>query len=181
MRVPRVTAPGLNNRRRLLGMGLAFAAAPWASQAQVPSLPAPAGPVVLKLVGKVKTLNAESQAGFDMAMLEALRQQTLVTQTPWYSEPRSFTGPLLRDVLAACGAQGERLRLTALNDFRAEMPIDDTRKHDVIVARLLDGKAMTVREKGPLFIMYPFSAKAELRNAVFYSRSVWQLHTIEVL
>jgi len=38
-----------------------------------------------------------------------------------------------------------------------------------------------VRDKGPLFMIYPFDAQPELRSAVYYSRSVWQLSEIEVL
>jgi hypothetical protein len=38
-----------------------------------------------------------------------------------------------------------------------------------------------VREKGPLFMIYPFDSDAALRNPLYYSRSVWQLKTIDVL
>jgi hypothetical protein len=51
----------------------------------------------------------------------------------------------------------------------------------VLLARLLDDEPMAVRDKGPLFIVYPFDAKSELRNALYYSRSAWQLKSIEVL
>jgi hypothetical protein len=40
---------------------------------------------------------------------------------------------------------------------------------------------MAVRDKGPLFVIYPFDARPELRGAVYYSRSAWQLRTIDVL
>ncbi|MBC7940764.1 MAG: hypothetical protein H7Z19_13545, partial [Chitinophagaceae bacterium] len=89
-----------------------------------------------------------------------------------------------RDLLSAVGAKGApgtRLRLTALNDYRVELPWDDTTRYDVIVARLLDDKPMAVRDKGPLFVIYPFDAQPELRSAVYYSRSAWQLRTIEVI
>ncbi|HLL17733.1 MAG TPA: hypothetical protein VK439_03030, partial [Rubrivivax sp.] len=78
------------------------------------------------------------------------------------------------------GAHGGTLRLVALNDYRVDMPFDDAQRHDVIVARLLDDKPMAVRDKGPLFVIYPFDARPELRNAIYYSRSAWQLRTIEV-
>jgi hypothetical protein len=39
---------------------------------------------------------------------------------------------------------------------------------------------MPVRDKGPLFVIYPFDAQPELRNAIYYSRSAWQLRSIEV-
>jgi hypothetical protein len=39
---------------------------------------------------------------------------------------------------------------------------------------------MPVREKGPLVIIFPFSDRPELRNAVQYSRAVWQLRSLEL-
>jgi hypothetical protein len=119
---------------------------------------------------------------FGMAALERLPQRRIVTDTPWYAGPREFSGPLLREVLQIAGVppQAQRARLVALNDYRVEMPLEDARGHDVIVARLLDGKAMSVREKGPLFVMYPFDREPALRSTLYYSRCVWQLRTIEL-
>jgi hypothetical protein len=141
-----------------------------------------AGDPVLTLSGRVRTPNLGGDAVFDMAMLARLPQQDIVTRTPWYAgEPRRFTGPLLRDVLGAAGAASvSTLRAVALNDYRVEIPAADVQNLDVIVARLLDGKPMTVREKGPLFVMYPFDARPELRSAVYFNRCIWQLRTIEV-
>ena len=144
------------------------------------ALDAPTGPVLLTLSGRVRLTNDGTRANFDMAMLAALPQLTVTTKTPWYPAPRQFTGPRLRDVLAAAGAQGTTLRLLALNDYRVDMPFEDAQRHDVILARLLDDKPMSVRDKGPLFVLYPFDTRPELRSAVYYSRSAWQLRTIEV-
>lgn len=144
------------------------------------ALDAPTGPVVLTVFGRVRKPNAGSAAQFDMPMLEKLPQHSFTTRTPWYAAPRKFTGPLLRDVLAACGAMGSNLRATALNDYRVDLPFEDTQRFDVLLARLLDDKPMAVRDKGPLFIVYPFDSSAELRTTVYYSRSAWQLKTLEV-
>ena len=116
-----------------------------------------------------------------MAMLADLAQHTITTRTPWYPQARRFTGPRLRDVLAAAGAQSSTLRLIALNDYSVDMPFDDAQQHDVILARLLDGQPVAVRDKGPLFIIYPFDSNPELQTAKYYSRAAWQLRTIEVL
>jgi hypothetical protein len=136
--------------------------------------------VVLTLTGRVRQPNVGDRAEFDMAMLEQLPQHSFVTRTPWYGSARKFTGPMLRDVLAACGAQGSNLRAVALNDYHVDLPFEDAQRHPVLLARLLDDKPMAVRDKGPLFIIYPFDSSAELRTTVYYSRSVWQLKTIEV-
>jgi hypothetical protein len=102
------------------------------------------------------------------------------TRTPWYAQARQFTGPLLRDVLRAAGAHGTVLQARALNDYRVEIPFQDAQRFDVIVARLLDGAPMPVRDRGPLFVIYPFDAQTELRNAIYFSRSAWQLRALEV-
>lgn len=166
-------------RRRKLMLGLLAAAFAVARPAL--ALDPPTGPVVLTVSGKLDKPNAGEHATFDMAMLERLPQKSFVAKTPWYREPRKFTGPLLRDVLAAAGAHGQTLKAVALNDYVVDIPFDDALRHDVIVARLLDDKPMPVREKGPLFIVYPFDSKPELRNAVYFSRSAWQLKAIQVV
>lgn len=144
------------------------------------ALESPTGPVVLSVSGRVLVPNDGALAHFDMAMLERLPQTTFSTKTPWYGQPRQFTGPLLRDLLRRAGAHGTTMRLRALNDYRVDVPFEDAQRYDLIVARLLDGAPMPVRDKGPLFAVYPFDSQPELRNAVYYSRSAWQLRYIEV-
>ncbi|MCA0243712.1 MAG: hypothetical protein LCI02_22985 [Proteobacteria bacterium] len=164
-------------RRDVLRGGVALAlggaGAAWA-------LEPPSGGIVLTISGQVRNPNDGAHAQFDMPMLERLPQTSFSTHTPWYSQARQFTGPLLRDVLRAAGAHGSVLRARALNDYRVDIPFEDPQRYDIIIARLLDGAPMPVRDRGPLFVVYPFDAVPELRNAVYYSRSAWQLRTIEV-
>jgi hypothetical protein len=166
------------SRRRLL---LAATALACAAAARGQGLAAPSGPVVLTLRGKLQRTNQADGAALDMAMIEALPQHGFSTKTPWFKQPRKFTGPLLRDVLALVGAQGATLRVAALNDYRIDVPVDDARRFDLTLARLIDDRPITVREKGPLLMVYPFDSDAALRNALYYSRSVWQLKSIDVL
>lgn len=140
----------------------------------------PSGPVVLTVSGTVTQTNNGQLAQFDMKMLEKLPQHSFTTLTPWYPHAVSFTGPLLRDVLAAVGAKGSRITAVALNDYKTEIPFDDAQRHDVIVARLMNNRPMPVREKGPLFIVYPFDAKQELRSELYYNRSAWQLNALQI-
>ncbi len=144
------------------------------------ALEAPQGRVILTIKGAVSTPNQGDTAVFSMEMLARLPQTTFVTRTPWHKKPTEFTGPLVRDVLAAAGARGATVTATALNDYRNDIPVDDVRTYDVIVARLVNGKPVPVRELGPLFIMYPYDLKPELRSEQRYSRAVWQLSTITV-
>ncbi|WP_280152507.1 molybdopterin-dependent oxidoreductase [Piscinibacter sp. XHJ-5] len=144
------------------------------------ALDAPAGRVVLTVTGEIEQRNAPDGAQFDMAMLEKLPQRSYSTRTPWYPEPRKFTGVLLRDLLAAVGARGKTVKAVALNDYRVDIPVEDAARHDLMVAYRLDDKPMAVRDKGPLVVIYPFDAQPELRSAVNYSRAAWQLKQLEL-
>ena len=39
---------------------------------------------------------------------------------------------------------------------------------------------LTVRQRGPLWVIYPWSDQPNLQNEVYYSRSIWQLKALEV-
>ncbi len=145
------------------------------------ALDAPKGKVVLTLSGGISESNAKDKtAEFDMEMLAKLPQHSFKTRTPWHDQVREYTGPRLRDVLAAVKADGKVLKAIALNDYQVEIPAEDAAKFDVIVARLADGKPMAVRDKGPLFIMYPFDTTESLQSPLYYSRAAWQLKAIEI-
>jgi hypothetical protein len=158
----------------LLGCLLALGAAPAAA------LDPPTGKVVLTLTGKLAARNGPDGATFDIGLLERLPRHSFTTKTPWYSKPRKFTGVLLRDLLDAVGSTPARVNATALNDYRVEIPVEDVARGHAMLAYLLDDQPMSVREKGPLVIIYPFDDKPELRSAVHYSRAIWQLRALEI-
>jgi hypothetical protein len=163
--------------RRLLVTLMGAALLPLA-HAQTP--PAPQGRVILTISGKIGATNQGNKMVMDMAMLEALPQHSFTTRTPWYDKPVKFTGPLLADVLAAAKASGTTVSAVAINDYAIKIPADDARKFKVVVARLMDDKPMPVRDKGPLFVVYPFDSSADLRTSTYYERSIWQLKALDI-
>lgn len=144
------------------------------------ALDAPTGPVVLTVKGSISNTNAGDTAQFDLAMLEALKGRKGEMETPWTEGKVTFEGPFLREVLSAVGTTGANLKVRALNDYAAEVPAEDA-KLDTILATKLDGKPMSVRDKGPLMLVYPFDLDADLYNEKYFSRSVWQIKEIEVI
>jgi hypothetical protein len=167
-------------RRAALALGAGMALSAWSFTAVADGLPLPKGRVVLTLSGRIGQPNRDKDAVFDMAMLEALPQHSFTTRTPWYDRQVKFTGPLLSDVLSAAKAQGKTINASAINDYTIRIPMTDAQTHGVIVALLLDDQAMAVRDKGPLFVVYPFDSKAELRSSVYYERSIWQLKRMSI-
>jgi hypothetical protein len=165
-------------RRRLLGFA---ALALLAAAGPAGALDAAVNKVILTVTGPLEHRNQGDRAVFDLALIQRLPQHSFSTRTPWYKEPRKFTGVLFTDLLAAVGAPDIAVvRAVALNDYRVEIPRDDLTDHGAMLAYLLDDKPMSVREKGPLVIIYPFDDDPELRTPVRYSRAVWQLKSLEL-
>lgn len=148
----------------------------------VPSLAldAPKGAVILTVSGDIAHPNAGSTAQFDLQMLDALASRSARMETPWTAGEITFSGPLFRAVLDAAGAKGSSLKVIALNDYSAEVPFEDASRLDTILATRMDGAVMPVRDKGPIFLIYPFDKDRSLYNEKYFSRSVWQIKAIEV-
>ncbi|WP_249200334.1 molybdopterin-dependent oxidoreductase [Thetidibacter halocola] len=124
--------------------------------------------------------NAGDEAHFDREMLIALGQDSVTTSTIWTDGEQTFTGPRLAAVLTAVGAEGTAITATALNDYAVQIPVDDALEGSALLAMDRNGEPMSVRDKGPLWIVYPFDADQKFKSEVYYSRSIWQLDRLAV-
>lgn len=113
--------------------------------------------------------------------LDALDQVTITTTTLWTEGTATFTGPSLRSVLDAADLGDADLTLTALNDYAIEMPAPATGATYPIVATRQDGAAMSIRDKGPFWIVFPYDSDPAYQTETVYAQSIWQLDRIEVL
>ena len=144
------------------------------------ALDSPSGQVILNVSGKITVFNAGNSAEFDLAMLERMKKTGFSTTTPWFDGVTTFEGVLLRDLMEILGANGSIVVAIAANDYRANIPVSDFEDFDVILAYKKNGKYMTLRDNGPLFIVYPFDESPELNRQKYFGRSVWQLGQILV-
>lgn len=153
----------------------AVLAAMWLSSAQAGSLPEPSGKPILTISGQIANTNGDGVAKFDRDMLEALGLTTVQTTTPWYDGRTRFEGVQLKKLMEIVGAKGETVKAVALNDYVIAIPMADFEKFNVILAMKRDGNYMEVREKGPLFVIYPYDSIPELQTQIYYTRSAWQV------
>lgn len=145
------------------------------------ALDAPTGEVILTVKGpNLAHPNVGDTAQFDLGMLEKLAGRSGTMETPWTKGKITFSGPLLKSVLEAAGADGSILKVKALNDYAADVPVEDATKIDTILATRMDGETMSIRDKGPLFLIYPFDIDSSFYNEKYFARSVWQIKEIEV-
>ena len=135
---------------------------------------------ILTISGRIEVFNKNRVAEFDRAMLEALGTDEFVTMTPWSNVPVRFEGVRMARLMEAVGSTGESVTAIALNDYSTDIPITDFQIYGTIIALKRDGNYMSVRDKGPLFIVYPYDSSPELRHQRFYSRSAWQVSKLVV-
>lgn len=170
----------LDRRTLIQGMALAplgLSAAP--GHARSPSTPS-AGPAVLTVTGAIERFNADRSFRFDRPMLESLGITKLKTSTAWTAEPAVFEGVLARDLLQAVGAQGREVMASALNDYVVQIPTEDFYRYPVLLAMKMDGEYLKVRDKGPIWIVYPRDQYPELNNPLTDKKWIWQLSQLEV-
>lgn len=153
-------------------------AASFASNAA--ELPSPSGPVLLSVTGDITRTNAPGRADLDFAFLLALGPSQLETTTPWTDGTPVFRGVLMRDILDFLGASGDAVRATAHNDYGIEIPISDFLDYPVLLAYEMNGQRLSIRDKGPLWIIFPRDQFPEFRNHWTERKMVWQLMRLQV-
>jgi hypothetical protein len=165
--------------RRSTVLGLLPFSVPHIARADA-SLRQPRDRVILTVSGKIGVFNGGATARFDRAMLEEFDITQFTTTTPWYDGPVTFEGVRMGHLMETLGAQGDTLIARALNDYETRVPLRDTIDFDVLMAMKRNGEYMPVRDKGPLFIVYPFDSNPVLKNQRYYGRCAWQLSQIEI-
>ncbi len=159
--------------------GVVFALLPFACVAG--ELPAPTEDVVLTISGAIENHNGDGSAQLDRTMLAAMRVIELETTTVWQEGTQRFTGVPLKDILALVGSDAaSSVAAIALNDYQVTIPVASIEDDVPIVAFLMNGEPMSPRDKGPLWIVYPYDSDEKYRNEVTYSRSIWQLDRLNL-
>ena len=149
------------------------------NSAQSAPLPQPKGEVILEIAGRIGNSNGGDIATFDREMLETLGLETIKTATPWHTGEVRFEG-------FAEEADGQRRRVGENREsHRPERLRDDDphrrlRKYGTILALKRDGQYMPIRDKGPLFIIYPYDSDPNLRSQMYYARSARQVKRLEI-
>lgn len=142
-------------------------------------LPELTGPVVLT-VHVPRPGGGESTLRFDVDALERLGTARYRSRNRWYPHPVTYEGVLgsvfLDYVHPPAGLNSMKLR--ALNDYVVHIPVSDFRRWPVLLATRLDGRRMPVREKGPIWVVYPSHLFPELAGPLHEDKWIWQLTEI---
>lgn len=166
-------------RIRGLASGVALILGVIGSAGAEPLAP-PVEEVVLTVSGNLGQTNTPEGAALDLAMLEAMSPVVIETSTIWTEGKQVFRGVPLATLLARLEAMGTVIRATALNDYTVEIPVSDAVEGGPILAFEQNGSRLSVRDKGPLWVVYPYDSASEYQSEVIYARSIWQVARMDV-
>lgn len=146
---------------------------------QADSISAPKGTVILTVANAQHAANVGDVLQFDRETLAFLGLETIETTTIWTEGKQVFEGVPLAVLAELIGVETGTFFATAINDYTVEIPVTDAIHNGPIIAISHNGEYMSVRDKGPLWIIYPYDSSSKYRTEVIYSRSIWQLDRIE--
>ncbi len=150
------------------------------SFAQDIPLPKPSGKIILTVSGSIKLTNSNNGAEFDLDMLRELGLVEKQITNPW-TEPNSvFEGVLARKLLAYLGAEGEWVRAAAANDYSVNIPLADLTQFDTLLGMSHNGRQMQLRDKGPVWLLYPNDNRPDVSESEINKRMVWQLTSLKI-
>lgn len=159
----------------------ALIAASIAAVGQADDVSVPEGDVVLTVSGVPGMAHMGDVLQFDRESLAELGVVTVETSTIWTDGIQVFEGVPLVNLTTMLDLEDGTLRATAINDYAIEIPVEDAVEGGPIIAMLMNGEEMSIRDKGPLWVIYPYDSSPDYRTEVVYSRSIWQLDRIEFI
>ena len=136
----------------------------------------PSKKVVLTVIGAARGKTFK----FDVSALEKLGLIRYTSKNIWYDKPVTYEGVLGSKLLDFIDvpAGATKMKLRALNDYVVEIPIEDFRRWPVMLALKMNGKYMSIRDKGPIWVVYPNHLHPELLSRSYQGRWIWQLKEI---
>jgi len=155
-------------RKFLIALSILFLSFPFSGNAEE---------AMLKISGKTD-MTANGSLQLNLSQFEAIGLTTVVTKTPWHKETTTFSGVSGKALLQYLGAKSTEVEAIALNDYKVTIPVSDLSNTGLIFATRKNGVPMSIRDKGPIFIIYPFDTSQNLNNEVIYGRSIWQLKAL---
>ncbi|WP_427916892.1 hypothetical protein [Vibrio splendidus] len=118
---------------------------------------------------------------FSREQLLLLPQKEITTSLPWLDGEMVYSGVALQTVLETKDLpMASQVTFVALNDYKIAVPKEDFDDYQPIIAIKQNGQFMSVREKGPYWLIYPLSSTPDIDNTDFHAKMIWQIRDIHL-
>ncbi|MGF1749297.1 MULTISPECIES: hypothetical protein [Vibrio] len=108
-------------------------------------------------------------------------QTTITTTLPWLEEEATFRGVTLQTLFEQSNLTlPQNLTFIALNNYQIDIPKSDIETYSPIIAIHKDDAPMSIRDKGPFWVIFPIASKPELDTTDYHAKMIWQLKNIQM-
>ncbi len=111
--------------------------------------------------------------------LTKLPDAEFYTSTPWTDGVQKFRGVDFDVLLDTYGITADTVRVSALNDYSVMIPASVLRDDNAILVYLQNDAEMSVRDKGPFWVVFPYDSDVRFQTDTYWSYSVWQVKSID--
>lgn len=130
---------------------------------------------------KLHIQSGDQSLTLDRSELEAFPQTTVTTKSPYFDGEVEFSGPTLKRIVENFGLTGEtQLTFRALNDYQVRGNVKEVMNLSAIIATRMNSKPMSVRDRGPFWVILPLSDRPELDDENYHRYMIWQLNEIQL-
>ena len=126
------------------------------------------------------SINFDRAFAFDRPMLMRLKQGRVTAVTTELGKGAVFTGPLLKEVLAAVGAAPGEFSVIAVNNYEGYLEQEDIENSDWILALDVDGAPLGLGQQGPIWLINSRSPDDPPPNQSHRGHWVWAVFFIRV-
>jgi len=128
----------------------------------------------------LSVIHGAGEETYTVEDLQSMPISEFETETIWTEGKQTFKGVTLKTILDSLDIQGGELTAIAVNDYSVTIPVSDAVDDGPVIAYLQNGEPMSRRDKGPLWIVYPYDKVRAYKTETIYSRSIWQLDRLVV-
>lgn len=120
--------------------------------------------------------------GYTLEDLRALPLTEFETSTVWTQGTDIYAGVLLLDLLHHIGHTPVRgaVNVRALDGYSAGIDATLITEQAPLLSFLRNGSPMSVRDQGPVWLIFPYDHNPAFRTESIYAKSVWQVRSLEV-
>ncbi|HBN49100.1 MULTISPECIES: hypothetical protein [Thalassospira] len=111
--------------------------------------------------------------------LTKLPSTEFYTSTPWTDGVQKFQGVDFDVLFDTYGITADTVRVSALNDYSVMVPAGVLRRDNAILVYRLNDAEMSVRDKGPFWVVFPYDSDTRFQTDTYWSYSVWQVKSID--
>ncbi len=107
--------------------------------------------------------------------IKTLGSAELRTSTVWTEGVQVFTGVTGAQFVENLGAGGRTVHAVAANGYTVVIPAAVFATETLLISYARNGQMMTLRDKGPFWVVFPFDANAKFRSDTYRSYAIWSV------